>query len=61
MKIIKLDSSDVEALDKISKTKGTTRYVYPPFGVSQHVIDRPAESVLTLLQVKLGFPDKEDD
>jgi glycerol 2-dehydrogenase (NADP+) len=34
MKIVKLDSSDIEALDKISKTKGLTRFVYPPFGVS---------------------------
>ena len=33
MKIITLDSSDLEALNKIHKSKGTTRYVYPPFGV----------------------------
>ncbi|KAK3056374.1 H/ACA snoRNP pseudouridylase subunit [Extremus antarcticus] len=31
--ILKLESSDIEALDNISKTKGTTRYVWPPFGV----------------------------
>jgi glycerol 2-dehydrogenase (NADP+) len=36
MKILKLDSSDIAALDKIHKVKGTTRFVYPPFGVSQH-------------------------
>ena len=36
MKIIKLDSSDIAALDKIHKVKGTSRFVYPPFGVSQH-------------------------
>lgn len=32
--LINLDSSDVEALDGVSKSKGTTRYVFPPFGVS---------------------------
>jgi glycerol 2-dehydrogenase (NADP+) len=32
--LIDLDSSDVEALDGISKSKGLTRYVFPPFGVS---------------------------
>ncbi|KAL9089119.1 MAG: hypothetical protein Q9165_005932 [Trypethelium subeluteriae] len=32
--VIKLDAADVAALDKISKSKGITRYVYPAFGVS---------------------------
>ena len=32
--IIKLDPADVAALDAISKSKGITRFVYPPFGVS---------------------------
>ena len=36
MKILKLDASDIAALDNIHKVKGTTRFVYPPFGVSQH-------------------------
>jgi len=39
MKIIKLDSSDLEALNKISKTKGITRFVYPAFGVSKLRLD----------------------
>lgn len=34
MKIVKLDASDVEALNKIHKGKGTTRYVFPPFGMN---------------------------
>ena len=34
MKIVKLESSDVQALDKVHKSKGITRYVYPPFGVN---------------------------
>ena len=34
MQIIELDSSDMDALTKISKTKGTTRFVYPAFGVN---------------------------
>lgn len=33
MKLIKLDSSDVEALDNISKTHPPNRFVYPAFGV----------------------------
>lgn len=34
MHIIKLESSDLESLDKIHKTKGIKRFVYPAFGVS---------------------------
>lgn len=34
IKIINLDSSDLEALNKIHQTKGKTRFVYPEFGVS---------------------------
>lgn len=34
MNLIKLDSSDVEALDHISKTHPPNRFVYPAFGVS---------------------------
>ncbi|KAK3697287.1 hypothetical protein LTR37_017520 [Vermiconidia calcicola] len=34
MNILKLDSSDVQALDKIHKAKGVTRFVYPDFGVN---------------------------
>ncbi|KAF2093239.1 Aldo/keto reductase [Rhizodiscina lignyota] len=30
--LIKLDPTDVDALDQIHKTKGVTRYVFPPFG-----------------------------
>ncbi|KAH9821372.1 Aldo/keto reductase [Teratosphaeria destructans] len=34
LKTVKLDSSDLEALEGIHKKKGLTRYVYPPFGVN---------------------------
>ena len=34
MKIVKLDSSDMGALEELHKSKGITRYVYPPFGVN---------------------------
>lgn len=34
MKLIKLDSSDVKALDNIAKTHPPNRFVYPAFGVS---------------------------
>jgi glycerol 2-dehydrogenase (NADP+) len=30
---VKLDDADIKALDEIHKTKGTTRFVYPAFGV----------------------------
>ena len=33
LKILSLDSEDLDALNKIHKTKGVTRFVYPPFGV----------------------------
>ncbi|KXT03993.1 hypothetical protein AC578_9224 [Pseudocercospora eumusae] len=33
LKIVQLDSSDLEALEGIHKKKGLTRYVYPQFGV----------------------------
>jgi len=39
MKIIKLDSSDVKALDHISQTKPPNRFVYPQFGVSSGELD----------------------
>lgn len=32
-KLISLDSEDVDELDGISKAKGITRFVFPPFGV----------------------------
>jgi len=56
--ILKLESSDIEALDNISKTKGTTRYVWPPFGVSPRCKDT-YQGRTNLVQVKLGFPDKD--
>lgn len=34
MKLVKLDSSDMKALDHISQTKPPHRFVYPSFGVS---------------------------
>ena len=32
MRTVALDDSDVQALNGIHKSKGVTRYVYPPFG-----------------------------
>lgn len=34
LKVVSLDSSDLEALNKIHKVKGVTRFVYPAFGVN---------------------------
>ncbi|KAM0721292.1 hypothetical protein Q7P37_003580 [Cladosporium fusiforme] len=34
LKVVALDSSDLDALNKIHKTKGVTRFVYPAFGVN---------------------------
>lgn len=33
LQVVKLDASDLDALESIHKKKGFTRYVYPPFGV----------------------------
>jgi glycerol 2-dehydrogenase (NADP+) len=58
--IIKLDSSDVSALDAISKSKGITRFVYPAFGVSS--LPRSYKQIMSdsMSQVNVGFPDKPD-
>ena len=32
LKTVSLDDSDMKVLNEISKKKGVTRYVYPPFG-----------------------------
>jgi len=40
-KLIALDGEDMEKLAMIHKTKGTTRYVYPPFGVDFGFLDKP--------------------
>ncbi|KAF2024426.1 Aldo/keto reductase [Setomelanomma holmii] len=40
-KLIQLDASDMEKLEAIHKTKGITRYVYPPFGVNAGFPDKP--------------------
>lgn len=58
MKIIKLDSSDLDSLDGISKKKGLTRFLWPPFGVSPPQY-QTIEQDTKHSQVKLGFPDKE--
>ncbi|CAK4033562.1 D-galacturonate reductase-like [Lecanosticta acicola] len=34
LKTVKLDKSDLDALEGIHKKKGLTRFVYPPFGVN---------------------------
>jgi len=34
LKVVDLDSSDLEALNKIHQVKGVTRFVYPEFGVN---------------------------
>jgi len=49
MKLIKLDSGDVKALDNIAKTHPPNRFVYPAFGVSFNppiVVVAVADSVL---------------
>ena len=33
LETVELDKEDVDALDAISKAKGVTRFVYPPFGI----------------------------
>ncbi|KAK5017030.1 hypothetical protein LTR60_002121 [Cryomyces antarcticus] len=38
--IIELDSSDMKALEKISKDKGMTRFIYPAFGVNLGFSDK---------------------
>ncbi|OAL56464.1 Aldo/keto reductase [Pyrenochaeta sp. DS3sAY3a] len=40
-KLITLDAEDVAKLESIHKTKGLTRYVYPPFGVNAGFPDKP--------------------
>ena len=40
-KLIQLDGTDMEKLESIHKTKGVTRYVYPPFGVNAGFPDKP--------------------
>lgn len=39
--LVELDEADKEALDKVHKTKGLTRFVYPPFGVNMGFPDKP--------------------
>lgn len=39
--LIQLDGEDMQKLEAISKTKGTTRYVYPAFGVNVGFPDKP--------------------
>jgi glycerol 2-dehydrogenase (NADP+) len=34
LKVVALDETDLEALNKIHQVKGVTRFVYPEFGVS---------------------------
>jgi hypothetical protein len=38
MKLITLDDEDMEHLEKIAKTKGLTRFLYPSFGVSSTLL-----------------------
>ena len=58
-KVIKLDESDMEALESISKTRGLKRFVYPEFGVSLVVFFSDRATLTHALQVNLGFPDKQ--
>ncbi|KAI4744089.1 Aldo/keto reductase [Aureobasidium sp. EXF-12298] len=48
MKLIKLDSGDMKALDNIAKTHPPNRFVYPAFGL-----------LILFFKVNLGFPDKQ--
>lgn len=40
-KLISLDDDDMQKLESIHKTKGLTRFVYPPFGVNAGFPDKP--------------------
>jgi hypothetical protein len=49
MRLIKLDSGDVKALDNISKTHPPNRFVYPAFGVRIVLTHNPAAADSVLL------------
>lgn len=55
MRLIKLDSDDVKALDNISKTHPPNRFVYPAFGVSIFLVRNPAAAD-SVLQGQPRFP-----
>jgi hypothetical protein len=40
LKVVALDATDLEALNKIHQVKGVTRFVYPEFGV-RHLFRPP--------------------
>jgi glycerol 2-dehydrogenase (NADP+) len=40
-KLIQLDGEDMKKLEDLHKSKGDTRYVYPPFGVDCGFADKP--------------------
>jgi glycerol 2-dehydrogenase (NADP+) len=44
--IVKLDSSDMEALENFSKENGVNRFVYPEFGVNFGFPDKDTGMVL---------------
>ncbi|KAF2405015.1 aldehyde reductase 1 [Trichodelitschia bisporula] len=58
-KVLDLDDEDMETLTNLAKNKGTIRLVYPPFGVRHPSLPND-EPKLTVWQIKLGFPDKEE-
>lgn len=53
LKVVKLDSSDMDALEKIHKDKGITRFVYPAFGVSLVMRLLLAKDILTVIRSTL--------
>jgi hypothetical protein len=57
MKLIKLDSGDMKALDNIAKTHPPNRFVYPAFGVSS-VPSLPSVSAVadSVIQGQSWFP-----
>jgi hypothetical protein len=62
LKVVALDATDLEALNKIHQVKGVTRFVYPEFGV-RYILptryDRSTDLLTFFSQVNLGFPDKQ--
>ena len=60
LKIIKLDSSDMEALEGIHKAKGITRFVYPAFGVSLGSPITYTWFILTARRSHLAFPIRKN-
>ena len=47
LKIVKLDNTQLEALETIHRKNGLTRFVYPPFGVNFGFPDKQEGELLS--------------